>query len=127
MIDVGARHVDVALREETQNLREEVSFALRQLLRIVLDVLEHRHFGPEPVHLLGLHEGLVGPGIAERLEAVAAPEKALFRFGLSHVSSLAGETGRAVGHGLHVDFVFNAAAFDLNATRSALRSLSERL
>ena len=75
VVDVGARDVDVALGEEAQDLREEVALAVGELLAVVLDVLEHGHFGPEPVHLLGLHEGLVGPGVLEGLEAGAGRKK----------------------------------------------------
>ena len=153
-LHVGARDVDVALGEKAQDLREEVLFAFGELPLVVLHVLHHGDFGPEPVHLLRLHEGFVGPRIAEGLEVGARGEQPL-PFGRGGRSNDRLFIDGGFGHGdvctlcvrcvstdgqpsqaRHV--VSSATAFMLMSssmrrrslttpTRSALRSLSERL
>ena len=70
-VHVGARDVDVALGEKAKDLRQKLALVVGEFASVVLDVLHHRNFRPEPVHLFGLHEGLVRPRIGEGLEGGA--------------------------------------------------------
>ena len=68
-------HFHVGLREETEDLGQEVALTIRELARPVLAVLAQGHLFRHPVDLLLLFPELVGPRIAEGLVAVGRGQK----------------------------------------------------
>ena len=76
MLHVAVVHLDIRLREEAENLRQQVPFLVVQLDGPVLEVLAQRHLFRHPVDLLLLLPEVVGPGIAERLVAARRGHKA---------------------------------------------------
>ena len=72
-------HFHVRLREEAEDLRQQVAFLLVELGRPVLAVLPQRHLFRHPVDLLLALPEVIGPWIAERLVGVGRRQDARAR------------------------------------------------
>jgi hypothetical protein len=64
---VAILHLDIGLREEAEDLGEQVALVIGQLLRPVAAILAQRHFLGQPVELLLALPIFIGPRIFERL------------------------------------------------------------
>jgi len=72
---IAILHFDIGLREEAEDLREQVAFVIGKLLRPVAAILAQGHFFGQPVHLLLAFPELVGPGVLEGLVGLAGFEQ----------------------------------------------------
>ena len=67
MFVVAILHLDIGLREEAEDLREQVALMIGELLRPVAAILTQRHFLGHPVDLLLAFPEIIGPGIFKGL------------------------------------------------------------
>ena len=67
VLHVAVVHLDVRLREEAEDLGEEVALRLGEVALPVLHVIGQRHFLGQPVDALLGQPGIIGPGVAEGL------------------------------------------------------------
>ena len=75
LVVVAILHLDIGLREETEDLREQIALVLGELLRPVAAVLAERHFLGHPVDLLLAFPEVVGPGVLEGLVGLTGFEQ----------------------------------------------------
>ena len=71
-MNIGGADINVALGEKAENLSQKVAFIVVKPNFPVFDVFNHRNFGPQPMHLLTLHESFVSPRVNERFVVVTA-------------------------------------------------------
>ncbi len=71
MFVVAILHLDIGLREETENLRQKVALMVRQFLRPIAAIFAQGHFFGQPMDLLLAFPEVIGPRIFKGLVAVA--------------------------------------------------------
>ncbi|MEY3877035.1 MAG: hypothetical protein RLZZ191_718 [Pseudomonadota bacterium] len=71
MFVVAILHLDIGLGEEAEDLREQVAFVVRKLLRPIAAIFAQGHFFGQPMDLLLAFPKVVGPRIFKRLVAIA--------------------------------------------------------
>src|SRR3546814_1390868 len=72
---VAILHLDIRLREEAENLRQQIALVIGQLLRPVTTILTQRHLFRHPVDLLLTLPEIEGPGIFEGLVLLGSLKK----------------------------------------------------
>jgi hypothetical protein len=71
MFVVAILHLDIGLREEAENLRQQIALMIRQLLRPIAAIFAQGHFFGQPMDLLLAFPEVIGPRIFKGLVAVA--------------------------------------------------------
>src|SRR3546814_20729041 len=69
---VAILHLDIRLREEAENLRQQIALVIGQLLRPVTTILPQRHLFRHPVELLLTLPEIEGPGIFDGLVLIGS-------------------------------------------------------
>jgi hypothetical protein len=70
MFVVAILHLDIGLREETENLRQQIAFMVRKLLRPIAAILAQRHFFGQPMDLLLAFPKVISPRIFKGFVAI---------------------------------------------------------
>ena len=70
MFVVAILHLDIGLREETENLRQQIAFMVRKLLRPIAAILAQGHFFGQPMDLLLAFPKVISPRIFEGFVAI---------------------------------------------------------
>ena len=70
MFVVAILHLDIGLREETEDLRQQIALMVRKLLRPIAAIFAQRHFFGQPMDLLLAFPEVIGPWIFKGLVAV---------------------------------------------------------
>jgi len=71
MFVVAILHLDIGLRKEAENLRQQIALMIGQLLRPIAAIFAQGHFFGQPMDLLLAFPEVIGPRIFKGLVAVA--------------------------------------------------------